>query len=387
MNLRKATASLNVGPNANYSVPAAMGQVRASNKPKVQTTAGNGDCRVVHREYIQDILLNLDPGEFNSLKFVMNPGNAITFPWLSSIALRYESYRFNALRFCYETSCGSSTSGTVMLIPDFDPDDPAPVSKKSAMSARGAMRAQPWLSFKTSFLKEDLNKRKTYYVRGDNEFQQELRSADTGNLFVGLFGLPAGTTAIGELWVEYDVQLMTPQTGQTDSDGEVSFGFPQTPTATNVFGTTNVEIVDINGQNVNGVHVQGNRMYFPQPGQYYFEFEGPATGPLAHITVGTNSDFQYGINGFSLVWDESTSGDTYLLTRFAVNAELPNAYFDFHGTGPIGGGALNIIGDVLESIISYESVFNWLGKILAMYVGLATTTRVRGSASAARIPR
>lgn len=214
VDLRQATSSLKVYNTANSvnggpvrSVPAAMGSMKVTGRPKTEN-ARNGDCRIVHREYLGEVSLE---STFKSTRYAINPGLPQSFPWLSSIAQRYESYRFEALRFCYETSSPSSQKGTVLLVPDYDSLDAAPVSKVQALAYRNSARAQPWLSFCQTSSREDLSKRNTYYVRrGTPPSGSDLRLYDTGNLFLCVQG-DADVASVGELWVEYDVKLMTPQ--------------------------------------------------------------------------------------------------------------------------------------------------------------------------------
>jgi hypothetical protein len=102
-----------------------------------------------------------------------------------------------------------------MLVPDYDSTDAAPTSKVQALSFRNSARAQPWLSFVQDSAQEDLNKQKSYFVRkGASPLSSgyQPRLSDVGNMFLCTQGATA--SGVGELWVEYDVLLMTPQMGQ-----------------------------------------------------------------------------------------------------------------------------------------------------------------------------
>jgi len=235
VNLRQATSSLKVYNSKNVdgpvrSVPAAMGSMKVSGRPKIQSVGALGDSRIIHREYLGDVSM---AASFTSTKYAINAGLGRTFPWLSTVAQRFESYRFNKLRFCFETSCSSTQTGTVLLIPDYDAQDSAPVNKVQALSYRNSARAQAWLSFCQESSQEDLNKQKSYFVRqGSNPSGTDIRLYDVGNLFLCVQG--ADTNTVGELWVEYDVHLMTPQnsdefvsaliTGVTSISKTVPFG-------------------------------------------------------------------------------------------------------------------------------------------------------------------
>ncbi len=199
--------------------PVASARVRRMSNPRV-TNLSKGDCRIVHREYITDIAGSV---AFTTNQFQINPGVTGVFPWLSAIAVRYESYLFEKLRFCFETESATSATGTVLLAIDYDASDSAPESKTQAMSYRSSVRSPPWSDSCLDSLREDLTKRKSYYVRnGSLASNQDIKLYDVGNLFVCLQG-QAGTTTVGELYVEYDVRLMTPQIN-APSFGEALYG-------------------------------------------------------------------------------------------------------------------------------------------------------------------
>lgn len=235
------------------SVPAAMGSVKNTGRPKMQSSSANGDSRIVHREYLTDVTMAT---VFTATTYPINPGYSTTFPWLSQVAQRYESYRFSALRFCFETATSSTETGTVMLVPDYDSLDSAPVNKTQALAYRSSARAQPWLSFCQSSLKEDISKRQSYYVRtGSIPANADSRLYDVGNMFLCVQG--SSTNVVGELWVEYDVTLMTPQIEGSALSGRVTSGGGGVTAAT-IFGNTPVITGTVD------ISVAGNTIKFNQ---------------------------------------------------------------------------------------------------------------------------
>jgi len=189
-----------------YKAPVATTKVKTSTVPRIQNI--RNDVRVCHREFITDIVGSV---AFSSAQvFTINPGLVLTFPWLSSLATRFESYRFNRLKFLYETAAPTSTTGSVILTVDFDPNDLAPVSKTQALSYKSSVRSSPWQDCSFTADSEELRKRSTYFTRNNVVVSTDRQLYDVGNLFVCVAG-QAGATAVGELYVEYDVTLMTPQ--------------------------------------------------------------------------------------------------------------------------------------------------------------------------------
>ncbi len=198
------------GPAARkVMAPVAKGSVRTMRKPQMSNLSTPGDIRVVHREYIADLT---GSAAFASNAFAVNPGLVGTFPWLSQIARRFESYRFRKLRFSFETESATTQTGVVLGALDFDASDAAPESKQQAMAYRNSVRSPPWSDFDFNATAEDLRKRASYYVRnGSLSANQDIKLYDTGNFFCCTSGNSVAT--LGELYVEYDVDLMTPQMG------------------------------------------------------------------------------------------------------------------------------------------------------------------------------
>jgi hypothetical protein len=172
----------------------------------------NGDCRVVHREFIQDVTGGTGaPSIFKVSQLAINPGQAAVFPWLSSVARNFESYRFKKLRFCYETEAPSSLGGSLLLSVDYDANDAAPTTKQQAMAYRNAVRSAPWEPCCHTSAQEDLNKLKTHFVRPNTQpANTDLKLYDVGNLFIVSQNVSTALAILGELYVEYDIELLTP---------------------------------------------------------------------------------------------------------------------------------------------------------------------------------
>jgi len=190
-------------------VPVALGRVRSTRKPNLQGMP-NGDIVISHREYIQDVAGSV---AFASTTCNVNPGIPGTFPWLSAIAQRYESYVFESLVFEFETQSPTSATGTVLIALDYDASDAAPVDKVSALAYRSSVRSPPWADCTHISLREDLTKHKSFFVRTSPLLaNQDIKLYDVANAYLATQG-QASSAAIGELYVSYRVRLMTPQFG------------------------------------------------------------------------------------------------------------------------------------------------------------------------------
>jgi hypothetical protein len=141
----------------------------------------------------------------------LNPGVAAIFPWLSSVAQRYEKYRFRSLSFDYHTRAATSQVGTVGMVFDFDAQDPAPTSQMMALTYHDKVADSPW---KDMCLRTDLaqgDRMPVRYTRaGQPSGSFDLKTFDLGNLHIFTDGVAASTN-LGLLEVNYSVDLFTPQ--------------------------------------------------------------------------------------------------------------------------------------------------------------------------------
>ncbi len=202
-------------PGRLIRAPAAMGRVTMGRGPAFLASSkpGSGSIRVSNREFISDLASGTSQ-TFTVCSFLgINPGLSTTFPWLSAIARKFESYKFRSLRFIIETEAATSLTGSAFLAIDFDASDAAPLSKQQMMSYKTSVRSPVWSDCACSANKEELHKLgQERYVRGGAlAANLDIRASDVGNLIAAAL-VQGATTVFGELYVEYDVELYTPQT-------------------------------------------------------------------------------------------------------------------------------------------------------------------------------
>jgi len=195
--------------------------VATARKGKVATAAkiaGNpyapgGSMRVSHREYIGEVLGSTSV--FLNTKYPINPGMAVTFPWLSSVASDFEEYSFSKLAFHYEPEKPTSAAGYVMMAIDYDPADAVPTTKQQLAAALGAVRTPVWSNVRDDAASSQLKKQQSLYLRsGTLASNLDIKTYDQGFLNIAV-GNCADATFIGELWVEYDVTFRVPQLNQS----------------------------------------------------------------------------------------------------------------------------------------------------------------------------
>lgn len=265
------------------SAPAANGTYVKHNKARLRSNKSGMSIR--HREYIQDITFG-DAGTFNNIvASPINPGNREMFPWLSGIATRFETYRFNSLRFIYEPQCGTDNEGTAMIAVDFDAVDPPPVDKLQFMTYDGAVRSPPWFASVYACAPYNLHKYKEYYITNSlsTPTSTDEKTYYVGNLYVATQSQSAPFTA-GELYVEYECVLSTPQLNSLQQvDGYITSAVRApagTYTLTYAEGDLDVMVDYATPNSIN------NATYLiPAPGGYFVIVAGQAVGDLGSITI------------------------------------------------------------------------------------------------------
>lgn len=251
-NGRNGTSGGNGGGRRQISAPISSGFLDGKSTIKF-SNGPDGSVQVRHREYVGEVLGSI---AFAWDSYPINPGLETTFPWLWPIACRFESYRFESLRFDFEPACPTSTEGSVLLVVDYDAADVGPDSKAVAMGYASSVRSPAWGKCSHVSRKSDLSKHVTWNTRFGVVGSQDIKTTDIGNLFVCADGQAADGGTLGELYVEYVVNLYTPQIeefvgGQADylttswTNGAV-FGTVPTDLAL----TTGVPIVENQGSGI-----------------------------------------------------------------------------------------------------------------------------------------
>jgi len=188
-------------------IPAAVSYKASMGKPTfINSKSNDGRIRVIHREFMGDVVGTAD---YSVVTIPIQPGIPNSFPWLSSIAVNYETYHFKKLRFHYLPQCPSTAPGAIYMACDFDATETPPANKRDLMSYWGAIRAGVWSEASMSVDSKDLSKYQQYYVRNSLS-TQDLKLSDVGNFFIATQGA-VDFEPLGEIYVEYEIELITPQ--------------------------------------------------------------------------------------------------------------------------------------------------------------------------------
>jgi len=218
------------------SVAAAYSAPVKNNRPSIVYGPQGRSCRVMHKEFIQNVV---GTTLYQVVQFLaLNPGLAGTFPWLSNIANNFEQYRCHKMRFCYLTRTGTNIPGSVLMAPDYDASDTAPVSEQIMSNYAEIVEDAPWKDI-CCILRpagmHALGPRK--FVRNGLVPGQDLKTTDVGTFILAT----VDGTAVnwGKLWVEYDFEFFEPQLNPSGSF-QASSGQGATGTTLSIFATVPV---------------------------------------------------------------------------------------------------------------------------------------------------
>lgn len=282
------------------TAPVAKGVVQKLNKPKFSMTKPDGTIHVSHREYVDDILGSV---LYSGGLLRVNPGLQAAFPWLSTIASSYETYRFTKLKFIFESTSATTHTGAVMMAMDYDPNDDPPLSKTQLMSYSGATRSPPWESFEYACSKADLLKLPQKFVRSGIPLEtNDLRLFDVGNLHLCTMG-QQNANLVGELYVEYEIDLFTPQLDLL-TNAEATSSIVRAGGAISLANWMGITPTFTGGLNITfspspyGLKVN-------QVGSFIFVFSSAGSGLVPVASIGATSPgnlISYGPSASSGVW-------------------------------------------------------------------------------------
>lgn len=287
----------------------------------------SGGVRIKHREYIQDIFLSSTVGaSFTNSTFIVNPGNSWVFPYLAQLAANFEQYKFKGLVFEFVSSTsqfGQTALGTYVMAMEYNAAAPAFTSKPQMENSDYALSARlDKCGMYGVECAPGSQAQEYFYVRAPGQTVvpnlydvglMQLGVATT-TVAAGGTGLVAGS-AIGELWVTYDVELIRPRisvfrpgylhlrsTGVTTA---LPLG-PQANQTTNAYGS-------LTGANV--------------------AVSGPTFVLFPHVTIGD-------VVSISIYW-EGTVGVAGVYPSTGISGMTPFSILDGNSnnnafTGPLG---------------------------------------------------
>lgn len=177
----------------------------------------NGSITFSHREYVTDIVSSVN---FNNQGYLINPGNALLFPWLSKIANNFEEFEFLGLIFEFKSMSASAVGstntglGTLIMATDYDVVDANYATKQEMEIADFSTSDAPcYHQYHPVECDPRQNVMKKMFVQNATTlagYPDDPRFSVLGNFQIATQGVQSPST-VGELWVSYHVRLSKPQ--------------------------------------------------------------------------------------------------------------------------------------------------------------------------------
>jgi hypothetical protein len=185
------------------SAPVSTSRTMQGSRANFSSTAGS--IVVSHREYLQDVAGSVG---YNVTKRTIQPAMGSSFTWLHRLASSFQRYRVRSMRYTFIPSVSTNTAGRVMLGFNHDTVDNAPSSKSDFASLVSTSSGNTWseLSLVPKPAWKEL------YTRVGNVTDTDLKTYDCGAFYLATYG-QATTATIGEVFVDYTIELLNPQAG------------------------------------------------------------------------------------------------------------------------------------------------------------------------------
>jgi hypothetical protein len=178
--------------------------------------------RIVHREYLNDVITAVNPGTFQVQTIPIQPGLLTAFPWLSATAENFQQYRLNGVIYEFKSNSADALNstntalGTVIMTTDYNVLDPPFASKFQMEQTEFTSTCKPSCNLMHPIeCSPALTPTPILYTRPGPVTQGDLRLYDWGNFQIATQGMQGIATNIGELWVTYDISLLKPKLAAT----------------------------------------------------------------------------------------------------------------------------------------------------------------------------
>jgi len=186
--------------------------ILASRVPTMHATLDRG-VRISHHEFLGDVVSSTS---FTSIKYPINPGLAVTFPWLSTVAMAFQEWEVLGLIFYFKSTSASALNSTntalgqIIGATQYNPYQTAPASKIEMLGLSSAADGKPSESnIYPVECKFDMSLFRSKLIRLA-AVTDDLAKYDHGNFFLGAAGSQAAAV-VGELHIVYDIVLKKPK--------------------------------------------------------------------------------------------------------------------------------------------------------------------------------
>jgi len=322
---RNINARLKAGTNAysRRSVPSSQGSQITMRRPRMMANA-DGSIRICHSEPLGPVNGSVN---FAVTQYPLNPGLLSTFPWLSQLAENYEAYKFQYLHVRFVTSSPSTIAGRIIISPDYNSSDVVASSSTALEQFQDTFADMVWADGRCVLNPAGMGiiGPKRYIRVGALAGNLDIKTYDIATVNIGTYG-QANTNQLGELWLDYCVDLFvpTPQNLASTAMSGVIFGSSTgASSGVNVFGTAAQSVGRIGITN-NGLTLTVTNLIVGQNYYYGMTLAGTTLSAAPTLTaVSGSSATSVGATALQGAAQGLTSGGftaTATTATFTVNA-------------------------------------------------------------------
>lgn len=191
----------------------------AGNLPEV-VNPSHGGTVIRFQEYLRDVFTSSVAGAFKIETFLINAANAVTFPFLSQIAMEYEQYEFEGLLFQFKSMSADALNsvntalGSVMMATQYDVSDPIFTSKTEMLNYEFSTSCKPSISnLHMIECAPNQTAQSLFYTLNTSAVPagNDPRLYHLGNFSIATTGFQGTNVNIGELHCTYQVRLLKPK--------------------------------------------------------------------------------------------------------------------------------------------------------------------------------
>jgi hypothetical protein len=294
---------------------------------RFRSRASTTNYRVTNREFVTDVTPESDGSFHLALAYSIQPGIHTTFPWLSRIAQSHQKYKFSNIKFTWQPLVGTSTPGRIILAYAPDPLDAIPFSAADIYQYPDQCDSALWGAVTLQVPQKHLG---VYFTRSGFVPDTDIKTYDNGVLYIATYGCNAASPA-GSVFVEYDVELITPHpTSEPDGavisitpaqdDGSLSLW----PDGNTSLGHPLFELVGVS------TSTAPNRVRFLTTGWICFTMRVFASTVDSIVPTVTNSGAATLVN-YDAVYLTSTVSHLEMWIKVNTVTTGPHVYFDVSG--------------------------------------------------------
>lgn len=184
------------------------------------------DTRLKHCEYVADLVVPSNQYDYNVTTFNIDPTDRLSFPWLASVAKKYQRYKVKGMVIGYRsTSTDYQNSGVVAIAVNYDPAEQSYQSMEGLLNTKFAVSTKP----STSMLapvecdpsRSPLDGYYVKHVTSTDVNDATKRQTIMGTINVATSGLTlAPGTTLGQLYISYDIEFLYPYLHKTQVDAQ-----------------------------------------------------------------------------------------------------------------------------------------------------------------------